>query len=71
MTKINYLFTRLPLGEALIASDGEGVCYLSFTDSESDDNLAELKKIFEPDGGEPCYFQQHSTSVHLVPIQSL
>ena len=67
MTKINYLFTRLPLGEALIASDGEGVCYLSFTDSESDDNLAELKKIFDPEM--PVYCQCDDSWINEAIIQ--
>lgn len=46
MIAINYLFTRLPLGEILIASDGEGICYLSFIENQNEECIIEMKKIF-------------------------
>jgi len=46
MNKISYLFAQLPLGEALIASDGEGICYLSFVENQSEECIVQMKKLF-------------------------
>lgn len=59
MTQINYSFCTLPLGEALIASDGEGICYLSFIDDQSEECMAEMKRTFRTQEVAYCQCEDH------------
>lgn len=43
---INYSFAETRLGEVLIASVSQGVCYLAFSDGTKENAIAGLKKMF-------------------------